>query len=80
MNKFISGFAKIRKWSKKRNEFNEFSKRFLVIPIVKSWHWSLAIVCNPAAVLQTVSGETKIGKCVVQLGGYFLCADIGVCV
>ena len=33
-----------------------FAKKFLFVPIHNKLHWSLAVICNPAAVIQPLLG------------------------
>ncbi|KAL8007533.1 putative Ulp1 protease family catalytic domain, papain-like cysteine peptidase superfamily [Plasmopara halstedii] len=40
-------FARVARWTQK--ETNLFDKRFLFIPINDSFHWSIAVFCNPGS-------------------------------
>ncbi|KAL3662033.1 hypothetical protein V7S43_012841 [Phytophthora oleae] len=42
-------FARVARWTQK--ETNLFSKRFLFIPINDSFHWSVAVFCNPGSAI-----------------------------
>ncbi|TDH71378.1 hypothetical protein CCR75_002714 [Bremia lactucae] len=42
-------FARVARWTQK--ETNLFEKRFLFIPINDSFHWSIAVFCNPGSAI-----------------------------
>ncbi|KAI9991867.1 hypothetical protein PInf_017243 [Phytophthora infestans] len=42
-------FARVARWTQK--ETNLFDKRFLFIPINDSFHWSVAVFCNPGSAI-----------------------------
>ncbi|KAF4318846.1 hypothetical protein BBO99_00006738 [Phytophthora kernoviae] len=42
-------FARVARWTQK--EMNLFDKRFLFIPINDSFHWSIAVFCNPGSAI-----------------------------
>ncbi|KAG3113635.1 hypothetical protein PI124_g5752 [Phytophthora idaei] len=42
-------FARVARWMQK--ETNLFDKRFLFIPINDSFHWSIAVFCNPGSAI-----------------------------
>ncbi|KAG6615357.1 Sentrin-specific protease 7 [Phytophthora cinnamomi] len=42
-------FARVARWTQK--ETNLFEKRFLFIPINDSFHWSIAVLCNPGSAI-----------------------------
>ncbi|KAK1944308.1 Sentrin-specific protease 7 [Phytophthora citrophthora] len=42
-------FARVARWTHK--ETNLFSKRFLFFPINDSFHWSVAVFCNPGSAI-----------------------------
>lgn len=43
--------ARVARWTQK--ETNLFNKRFLFIPINDSFHWSIAVFCNPGSAVVT---------------------------
>ena len=42
-------YSNVENWTK---HVDIFSKRFLVVPVNESLHWSVAIICNPGAILE----------------------------
>ncbi|KAE9138484.1 hypothetical protein PF005_g14719 [Phytophthora fragariae] len=42
-------FARVARWTQK--EANLFEKKFLFIPINDSFHWSIAVFCNPGSAI-----------------------------
>ncbi|KAG7378977.1 hypothetical protein PHYPSEUDO_009265 [Phytophthora pseudosyringae] len=52
-------FARVARWTQK--ETNLFDKRFLFIPINDSFHWSIAVFCNPgSAIIKKVRRRRRI--------------------
>ncbi|CAM9606090.1 unnamed protein product [Chrysoparadoxa australica] len=62
-------WAKVKKWNK---GLDIFSKKFLLFPVNHCLHWSLAILCNPAAVSSTAAflkNQEEIRKLQRSLSG-----------
>ncbi|KAG6961074.1 hypothetical protein JG687_00007883 [Phytophthora cactorum] len=52
-------FARVARWTQK--ETNLFDKRFLFIPINDSFHWSIAVFCNPGSAI--IKKHRKVRRC-----------------
>lgn len=46
---FKEGPGGVRRWTEKKG-IDVFKKRFIFVPVNKSFHWSLAIIVNPGAI------------------------------
>ncbi|GMF09878.1 unnamed protein product [Phytophthora lilii] len=50
-------FARVARWTQK--ETNLFNKQFLFIPINDSFHWSIAVFCNPGSAIIKIRRNIK---------------------
>ncbi|CCI50525.1 unnamed protein product [Albugo candida] len=50
-------FDRISRWVAK--DMNLFEKRFLLVPINDSFHWSIVIICNPGSSVSVSKHESK---------------------
>ncbi|DBA05391.1 TPA: hypothetical protein N0F65_007553 [Lagenidium giganteum] len=42
-------FGRVHRWTQKESDF--FDKRFVFVPINDSFHWSVAVICNPGSAI-----------------------------